>query len=426
LAEYNRMYSLARYYDIVFRRDVEPEVDFVAELYRQRLGRAPRSAIDLACGPGYHARAFARRGMRAIGLDLRPEMIALAGEQAAAAGESLEWLVGDMRDFALAEPVDVALAPFDAIDCLLANDDLVAHFQAVARNLTDGGLYLVDMTHPRDCAPNAYGDFRYVGERDGCRVEIDWAVNRPIADPITNVAAVEVLMRVTENGRTSTHRDRAQERFLSAQEIALLAERSGALRAVAWFGAYDLAQPFDLSPGAHRLIAVLAKHGATTNWVSPCLAVGRRPVDGRSGMYARAPIAPGEVVAVWGGDVVDGATLAGLDERARRHGLQVGDDQYMVPNRPPEPGDLINHSCDPTCGMAGEVTVVARRAVRPGEEITIDYAMTDSTAYCEFACSCGTPSCRGRVTGDDWRSPELRARYAGFFSPYLRRRIEGV
>jgi hypothetical protein len=30
------------------------------------------------------------------------------------------------------------------------------------------------------------------------------------------------------------------------------------------------------------------------------------------------------------------------------------------------------------------------------------------------------------VTGDDWRNPILWKRYAGHFSPYLRRRIEAL
>ena len=46
------------------------------------------------------------------------------------------------------------------------------------------------------------------------------------------------------------------------------------------------------------------------------------------------------------------------------------------------------------------------------------------TAYDEFACGCGAARCRGRVSGDDWRLPELRERYAGYFSAYLQRRID--
>ncbi len=40
--------------------------------------------------------------------------------------------------------------------------------------------------------------------------------------------------------------------------------------------------------------------------------------------------------------------------------------------------------------------------------------------------SCATPTCRGTVTGADWRLPQLHAKYAGWFSPYLARRIAAL
>jgi hypothetical protein len=66
------------------------------------------------------------------------------------------------------------------------------------------------------------------------------------------------------------------------------------------------------------------------------------------------------------------------------------------------------------------------RDIGVGEEITFDYAMSDSADYDEFDCSCGTPLCRRRVTGDDWMRPDLQHRYAGWFSSYLARRIAAL
>lgn len=47
-------------------------------------------------------------------------------------------------------------------------------------------------------------------------------------------------------------------------------------------------------------------------------------------------------------------------------------------------GDFINHSCDPNVWMQDEVTSVARRDVRAGEELTMDYAMIreDDSLFC--------------------------------------------
>jgi hypothetical protein len=64
------------------------------------------------------------------------------------------------------------------------------------------------------------------------------------------------------------------------------------------------------------------------------------------------------------------------------------------------------------------------RNIAQGEEICFDYAMSDGSPYDEFDCACDAPNCRGRITGEDWRRPELQRKYANWFSPYLRRRIE--
>ena len=84
----------------------------------------------------------------------------------------------------------------------------------------------------------------------------------------------------------------------------------------------------------------------------------------------------------------------------------------------------INHSCDPNAGLNGQIVLVAMHEIATGEEIRFDYAMSDVTDYDEFKCECGAPNCRGVVRGSDWRRPELWEKYAGYFSPYIQRRIE--
>ena len=38
-------------------------------------------------------------------------------------------------------------------------------------------------------------------------------------------------------------------------------------------------------------------------------------------------------------------------------------------------------------------------------------------------CDCGAADCRGVVTSEDWRRPDLQARYAGHWVPALAARI---
>lgn len=259
MAEFNAVYARARYYDIAFRRDVTRELDFLAELFLRRTGRPMRRFLELACGPGYHVRGLARRGVTAIGLDLRPEMIDFAKDEAAKDGVSAQWIVGDMRDFRLDTPVDVIATLYDSLDCLLTNDELTAHFRTVAANLVRDGVYVVEMSHPRDCSPLHYGDHSYSGESDGVKVRIDWAVGGPRVDLVAQVTEMETVMTVEDHGAIHEFKDTARERFALPQEYALLAERSGAMRMTAVHGALDFGQPFDMSPQARRLVMIFER-----------------------------------------------------------------------------------------------------------------------------------------------------------------------
>jgi hypothetical protein len=106
--------------------------------------------------------------------------------------------------------------------------------------------------------------------------------------------------------------------------------------------------------------------------------------------------------------------------------LQIEEGFYLETPSTLEPADCFNHSCDPNLGFTGQIGLRAIRDIEPGEELTFDYAMCDGSPYDEFDCYCGGAHCRGRVTGEDWKRPELWVRYEGYFSPYLARRIEAV
>lgn len=146
------------------------------------------------------------------------------------------------------------------------------------------------------------------------------------------------------------------------------------------------------------------------------------PTHGR-GVFAVEPVGAGQLLTVWGGRVVDRRELDRLSEKERSLTLQVEEELYLAPVLPPDPADYINHSCDPNAGLRGQICLVAMRRIEAGEEVCFDYAMSEGSAYDEFECRCGAERCRGRVTGDDWSRPDLQERYAGFFSPYLERRM---
>ncbi|MBX3048904.1 MAG: SET domain-containing protein [Anaerolineales bacterium] len=167
----------------------------------------------------------------------------------------------------------------------------------------------------------------------------------------------------------------------------------------------------------------IQKQSATNSWLSDKLEIRTdETIEGR-GMFALRPIQRGERVAVWGGDVVTRAFFEALQPHQQSQSAQVEEDLYLVSSKPGS-GDFINHSCDPNAGLEGQIVIVALRDIVPGEEVTIDYAMCDGDPRDWFDCLCGSAACRGRVTGNDWKLPQLQQRYAGRFSPFLQKRIQ--
>ena len=161
------------------------------------------------------------------------------------------------------------------------------------------------------------------------------------------------------------------------------------------------------------------------NWLTA--KAQARPAGGKGwGSFVTEPISAGETVAAFGGWVVERRALSALSDDRQSRSIQIDEDLYLVSDETPEPGDMLNHSCEPNCGLQGSQILVAMRDIAPGDELSFDYAMCDASDYDEFRCLCGSPACRGIATGSDWRDPALQAKYAGWFSPYLVRRIAGL
>ena len=158
---------------------------------------------------------------------------------------------------------------------------------------------------------------------------------------------------------------------------------------------------------------------------SPKTAVKQSAIEGR-GLFASVAIAKGEVVAVKGGYIIDRAMLAHLQPMLGPAEIQIADDLFICPVTPEErEGSMIfsNHSCEPNIGIRGEITFVAMRNIRAGEELTHDWAMTDDSDEV-MECRCGAAACRGRISGKDWQRRDLQQRYAGYFSSYLAEKIQ--
>jgi hypothetical protein len=139
------------------------------------------------------------------------------------------------------------------------------------------------------------------------------------------------------------------------------------------------------------------------------------------GLFACQPIARG--TALFGEDdwvddteagafaVLTPAHLENLSPALRsafiRYGYNTARDEItgtFHPEAVRHPVNFINHSCDPNLGYDGRDAIIALQAISPGEQIRMDYGTYSFSFDHEFACTCGSWGCRGKVRRDDWKS----------------------
>jgi hypothetical protein len=173
------------------------------------------------------------------------------------------------------------------------------------------------------------------------------------------------------------------------------------------------------------MLELTALKFARLSWCSPKIERRATPPYG-DGLFAVQPIAKGELLTVWGGAIVSTEELLKLPEKARDRAVQVEVDHHLTSGLFDDDADCVNHSCNPNAGLQGQITLVAMRDIAPGEEICFDYAMSDAHPSFYMTCGCGSPQCRSAVSGDDWKRPDLQARYKGYFSPYIQRQIDAL
>ena len=141
------------------------------------------------------------------------------------------------------------------------------------------------------------------------------------------------------------------------------------------------------------------------------------------GMFAVQPICKGEVAFIKGGHILKREQLFSSGAINSYHPI---DNLYFLGAISVDEEDgiklFLNHSCNPNCGMRGEITFVAIRAIEAGEELTIDYAFLDNEDYF-FKCNCGESCCRTVVTGRDWRLKDVQEKYFDSFAAYLKEEI---
>lgn len=98
--------------------------------------------------------------------------------------------------------------------------------------------------------------------------------------------------------------------------------------------------------------------------------------------------------------------------------LQVGYAKWIVPTKD-SAGEYLNHCCSPTAGVKGKNRIVAMQPLKSGDEITIDYALSETYPLWHMRCSCKAKNCR-KVVKPYQDMPSWRMKkYVNYTSQYI-------
>lgn len=171
------------------------------------------------------------------------------------------------------------------------------------------------------------------------------------------------------------------------------------------------------------------------SWMNPKLEVHATSKYGGAGkgIFATTRIQKGETLFVMGGYILTIADENDLKGIVADKPIEISEHFSIGPLKSSDlarmPQHRVNHSCDPNAGFDGHIFMVAVRGIKAHEEVLYDYGMVmhsneASSNYFSLKCLCGSNKCRGTITEDDWKLPELQTRYDGYFQHYLQKKID--
>lgn len=260
----NAIYAndLAELYELAFSyRDYDAKADQLVALASSTMGRPPRSCLELAAGPAGHAIALARRDVRSTALDLSGAMCALAARRAEQASVPMEVIEADMRAFALQQKVDFAFLLLNSIAHCHTFDDLESLLRAVRGNVVDGGVFIVEMQHPKDfvgrgAKPTSVGAPWTVVDGDRT-LKVEWGSPDDPYDPVTQLFSAHIRLALDAPAGTSVHEEVFTMRDFTFDEVKAAIRLVGGWSLRAVHGDLDGRAPFDPSSDSWRMVLVL-------------------------------------------------------------------------------------------------------------------------------------------------------------------------
>lgn len=173
--------NLSRFYQRIILDDgYEFFTDYVLNLVNQFV--KSKRGIDVGCGTGIFTRKLKKAGYDVIGVDISPDMIAVADEETVNSNLKILYQIQDVKSLKSFEKVGFITAVNDVFNYLDLNG-LKKAFSSISKNLQKGGAFIFDVSTEykleKILGENMFGDdnedlsYIWVSEYDKQRKTLD-------------------------------------------------------------------------------------------------------------------------------------------------------------------------------------------------------------------------------------------------------------
>lgn len=222
------LYRLPLYYDTAFSWDVEPEIGFFGQLFRDHVPFPVENILEPACGTGRFLVAMPPHGYRMTGYDVSREMLDYARGRVEEAGtaDAVTLIEAEMQSARFPREFDGALNSINSLGYLLDDADIVSHLKLTGEALKPGGIYIVHIACAWDGPPDMEHN-TWEMERDGVKVKTSWRIETEDRDARRSYQTC--TMEIDDHGEKRLFIDRHTFRLWIFEEFKEQIERCGTL-----------------------------------------------------------------------------------------------------------------------------------------------------------------------------------------------------
>lgn len=186
-----------------------------------RFGCRPHAVLDLCCGTGSLSLLLAEEGYQVSGVDVSPNMIALAECKAEESGFHIDYRVQSASSLHLGRRFDLVVSVFDSLNYVLESSALQEVFHGVSEHLQPGGLFIFDMNTELALAGGLFDQGNVGGEGP---IRYDWYSSY---DPAGRICSIQMNFLYRAGGSDRRVEVVHYQRAYDEEEIVEMLNTSG-------------------------------------------------------------------------------------------------------------------------------------------------------------------------------------------------------